>query len=189
MSKTVNLVFKDVIRRRNKQALNLVPKELQDSFVEHWAKWSHDNVPAPEQTIDKEWVMKKYNISTKPVPANASHVKFASPFGNAEEGRMNALIKYEKELQRVFKFVDNGKFLLDVHPTFTNRKFSVWAYSALFLLVPIGIFVLIFNQNPLYKSLFEGSIWAQKKTDKKAWDSVEIETVFDSHSNLTVKRV
>ncbi|KAF0975914.1 hypothetical protein FDP41_005241 [Naegleria fowleri] len=189
MSKTINLVFKDVIRRRNKQALALVPKELQDAYLEHWAKWSHDNVPTPDQTIDKEWIAKKYNISTKPIPANASHVKFASPFGNAEEKRMNSLITYEKELQRVFKIQDEGQFILDAHPVFTARKYSVWAYSLFFLLVPIGIFVAIFNQNPIYNALFAGTVWAQKKTDKKPWDSVEVEATFDKQSNLIVKRI
>lgn len=189
MSKTVNIVFKDVIRRRNKQALNLVPKELQDAFVEHWAKWTHDNVPTPEQTIDKEWVVKKYNISTKPVPANASHVKFVSPFGNAEESRLNALIKYEKELQRVFKIKEEGHLILDVHPTFTFRKYTNALYAALYLLVPIGIFVLIFNQNAFYNNFIAGTVFTQKKTDKKDWESVEVETIWDKDSKVLVKRV
>ncbi|KAL9648456.1 hypothetical protein ABK040_014076 [Willaertia magna] len=187
--KVVNQVFKDVIKRRNAQALKFVPKELQDAYIEHWAKWTHDNVPAPDQVIDKEWVSKKYNISTKPVPANASHVKLVSPFGNPEESRMRDLIKYESELQKVWKITkEDHENILDAHSLFRNaRRISVWSYNlAIILGVPIGILLVVLKNTSLSNKL-QGTVFGKKKTDKKEWDDVPVETVWDHNSKVTVK--
>lgn len=149
---------------------NEFPKGTPDHAIELWSNWP-DNVPAPGQEINKEYLDKKYPAPKPKFQIWGGLVGF--PVTDPVKFRYQMLTHSEEKSRHFFEhFVKNGHkhdYNVIGGDKFWNtwKKISTWTlFLAYLLFIPTFLSITIFNRSFLYQNVIKGSIFDQQPQEE-----------------------
>jgi hypothetical protein len=164
-----------ILRRRFRDALKAVPKHQQEAFIQHFAKWRHDNVPSPDQVIDENYIAQKYS-SVPMEPPKPLGLKALITFPkNPIRHRNESMIYLEKVMQQNYAWLEDHKF------PYEETKYFKYGYRPmvgimyfLFFFVPFFFCTFVLSKTKFYKTFFEGGIFDRRRSpyQKKPWENL-----------------